>query len=195
MEGSWLSIVPCQCVISRERQTTAFLASLFGESSTSYSVSILKELGKIIVSMDNDGSPPPPPSKDVPSSGENPIREAASKAKAALKDRIGGSSENRPSVRILRKQVSPHAEAHGAGRDQELDPQFGTHDDPYDSSPKGGALNRFRNTVTSFFSEPDDDSYYHKRSKDEYDRETVDLLDVVGKCSKVVHNVLDDNLL
>jgi hypothetical protein len=132
--------------------------------------------------MDQPGPSQPPPSS---STTENPIVAVGRKVKSIL------STSQQPSIRILRssngeqnrlpfskgiteKLHLPHGKAQGPGRGAELEESNVAHAEASRPPPKGKPFaSRFRSL---FGRKETDDEFF----RDEYDADTVDLLDVMG---------------
>ena len=143
--------------------------------------------------MTQQGSSQPPPSSLTT---ENPIVAVGRKVKSVL------SSHQRPSIRILRESSStgeprrapasngivekplpplpPHEKAQGPRGRAELDEHSAADEKHTFANGFTGIRNRTGNAIRSLFGreeDPTNDQYFEH----EYDTDTVDLLDVVGK--------------
>jgi hypothetical protein len=155
---------------------------------------VLDTSGKHIHTMDHPESSQPPPS----SSPTNPVVAIGRKVKSVL------STNQRPSVRLLRQPSStqprrapvsqdfaekplPELPPHPDTQEAESLPDFSEHyATPAEASrvpSKGNASSNARNragSVARSLFRREDHVIDHKSYEDEYDADTVDLLDVMG---------------
>jgi hypothetical protein len=144
--------------------------------------------------------PPPqhPPPPQLPATTKNPVVAVGRKVKSVL------SSKQRPSVRILRgpssngeprrglksltEKLTPGSSHRGAAQEPETNTELPQHypvpsKENTSANRFTGTLNRAGAGLRSVFGREDDLTTENESWKNEYDSDTVDLLDVVGTYS------------
>lgn len=134
-----------------------------------------------------------PPAEE--STTDNPVVAVGRKVKSVL------STHQRPSVRILRgkstgthrrmpvskataEKLKPHlkhhARAHGPEGREELAEHYAPHAEAHDNASTGNRFSRIGSSIRSIFGDDKHEANHDGAYEDEFDADTVDLLDVVG---------------